>query len=97
MKRNLLVTFLLLTAFNTYCQNPSDTIEVKKVLGTVFRQSGKNLTPRNLLDITKSNSEAYKEIQIAKSIYDVGNVLVFVGGFMVGWPIGTAIAGGEPN
>lgn len=86
-----------MTVFNSYGQNKSDSIEIKKALGTIFRQNGKNLTPRQLLDITQSNTEAYKEMKIAKSNYDIGLVFGFAGGFLVGWPLGTAIAGGEPN
>lgn len=86
-----------MTVFNSYGQNKSDSIEIKKALGTIFRQNGKNLTPRQLLDITQSNTEAYKEMKIAKSNYDIGSVFGFAGGFLVGWPLGTAIAGGEPN
>jgi hypothetical protein len=97
MKRIIIILIFLMTVFNSYGQNKSDSIEIKKALGTIFRQNGKNLTPRQLLDITQSNTEAYKEMKIAKSNYDVGSVFGFAGGFLVGWPLGTAIAGGEPN
>jgi hypothetical protein len=86
-----------MTVFSSYGQNKSDSIEIKKTLGTVFRQNGKNLTPSQLLNITQSNTEAYKEMKIAKSNYDVGFVFGFTGGFLVGWTAGTAIAGGKPN
>lgn len=86
-----------MTVFSSYGQNKSDSIEIKKTLGTVFRQNGKNLTPRQLLDITQSNTEAYREMKIAKTNYDVGYVFGFAGGFLVGWPLGAAIVGGEPN
>ena len=33
----------------------------------------------------------------AMSNYNAGQVLGFVGGFMVGWPLGTALGGGDPN
>lgn len=86
-----------MTVFCSYGQHASDTIEIKKSLGTVFRQNGKNLNTRQLLNITQSNTEAYKEMKIAKSNYDIGTAFGFAGGFLVGWPLGTAIAGGEPN
>ncbi len=86
-----------MTVFSSYGQNKSDSIEIKKTLGTVFRQNGKNLTPGQLLDITQSNVEAYKEMKIAKSNYDAGFIFGFAGGFLVGWPVGTAVAGGKPN
>jgi hypothetical protein len=97
MKWIIIILIFLMTVFNSYGQNKLDSIEIKKALGTVFRQNGKNLTPRQLLDITQSNTEAYKEMEIAKSNYDVGSVFGFAGGFLVGWTLGTAIAGGEPN
>jgi hypothetical protein len=36
-------------------------------------------------------------MKIAKSNYDVGFVFGFSGGCLVGWPVGTAVAGGKPN
>lgn len=97
MKTLLIITTVLLCYSNLFAQNQSDSIEVKKRLGTVFIQNGRYLTPRQLLDITESNPEAYKEMKIAKTNYDVGTVFGFAGGFLVGWPVGTAIAGGKPN
>lgn len=97
MKKTVLIYIFLITVFSSYGQSKSDSIEIKKFIGTVFQQSGKNLTPRQLLAITKVNEEAYKEMKIAKSNYGVGSVVGFVGGFLVGWPLGTAIGGGKPN
>ena len=34
---------------------------------------------------------------ISESTYTLATIMGGVGGFMVGWPIGTAIGGGEPN
>lgn len=97
MKNILTLGLLFLMTYCFYGQNISDTIETKNALGVIFLQNGKKLTPRNLLEISSSNAESYKEMKIAKSNYDVGSVFGFAGGFMVGWPIGTAIGGGEPN
>ena len=97
MKRILFIGLLLLTVKTTFGQIKNDSIEIKKSLGTVFRQNGKNLTPRQLLIITESNTEAYKEMKIAKSNFDASFVFGYAGGFLVGWPVGTAVAGGEPN
>ena len=97
MKKNFTLGILLFMTCYLYAQNISDTIVTKKALGVIFVQNGRNLTPRSLLEITKSNDEAYKEMKIAKNNYDAGQVFGMVGGFMVGWPIGTAVAGGNPN
>ncbi len=90
----ILITFVALSLFSQY---PTDSILVKKRLGTVFQQNGKNLTPRQLITITQLNQEAYTEMRIAKRNYDFGYILGFAGGFMVGWPIGTSLGGGDPN
>lgn len=97
MKKIIITALFLLSTYCIYGQNISDTIEVRKAMGVVFIQNGQKLAPRKLLEITSTNSEAYKEMKIAKSNYDAGSVFGFAGGFLVGWPLGTAVAGGEPN
>jgi hypothetical protein len=97
MKKVIITGLFLLTTYFLYGQTISDTIEVKKAMGVIFIQNGQKLTPRKLLEITSTNTEAYKEMKIAKGNYDVGSVFGFAGGFLVGWPLGTAVAGGEPN
>jgi hypothetical protein len=97
MKKIIFIGLLLLAFFNVFGQNASDSIEVKKNLGTMFRQNGQNLTPKQLLVITKSNPDAYKEMKIAKANSDIGSVFGYAGGFLIGYPVGTAIGGGKPN
>lgn len=96
MKKIFLLFILITTVFTAFGQ-VSDTIEIRKSFGTRYRLHGKNLLPRQLVEITKSNPEAYQEMKIAKSNYDGGYALGAIGGFMVGWPLGTAIAGRDPN
>jgi hypothetical protein len=97
MKKIIILGLFLLSAFQLLAQSQQDTIEIKKTFfGTVFRQYGKNLTPRKLLQITSVNQEAYKEMKIAKRNFDIGSAIGFPGGMLIGWPIGTAIGGGKP-
>jgi hypothetical protein len=97
MRKSFIVGLLLVITYSLNGQDISDTIEVKKAFGVVFLQKGQKLTPGKLLEISSSNPESYKEMKIAKGNYDAGTLFGFAGGFMVGWPLGTAIAGGEPN
>jgi hypothetical protein len=99
MKRKILFLTILLTINATYiyCQSTSDSIQVTKKMGTVFIQNGKALMPKQLLKITEVNPEAYKEMKIAKSNSNTANIFGMAGGFLVGWQLGTALAGGEPN
>lgn len=78
-------------------QVPSDSIQIKKRLGPVFQQNGINLTPNQLMSITKSNPAAYAEMKKANSNYVASLFFQIPGGFLIGYPIGTAIGGGDPN
>lgn len=89
--------FWVMISFCANGQSISDSITVKRTFGTVFQQHGKNLTPRMLLDITQSNPEAHNEMKLAKNNFDAGYALGLAGGALVGWPVGTALAGGDPN
>ena len=97
--KKLFTSIILCSIFVfTFGQNKPDSITfVKKALGTVFQQNGRSLTPKQLLEITSVNSDALAEMKIAKTNYDVGYVFGCAGGFLIGWPIGAAIAGGDAN
>ena len=46
----------------------------------------------------KPNEQAYKLIKSAQSTYTWGKcIFSYAGGFMIGYPLGTALGGGEPN
>lgn len=94
-------TFLSVVALNaTICsaQQGADTIAIEKKFGGYrFSKDGKSLTLNQLSNALESNPEAYQEIQAAKSSYTAAIVISYAGGFLVGWPIGTALGGGEPN
>ena len=49
-----------------FAQNHADSIVVKKGFGTTFWQSGENLRPKQLLEVTRTNPQAYEEMKIAK-------------------------------
>jgi len=97
MCKHLTIGFFLLFTWGLHGQTISDTIHVKRATGVVFLQNGQRLTPRKLLQITASNPEAHREMKAAKGNYDAGAIFSFAGGFLVGWPLGTAIGGGDPN
>lgn len=97
MKRAFIFCFLLMSLSQLFAQNQTDSIEVRKKMGVVFVQSGTYLSPKALLEVFKSNEEAYKEMKIAKSKGDMAIVFGGAGGFLVGWTLGTAAGGGKPN
>lgn len=88
----------LICSFKIYAQSNEYSIQVKKeAIGTSFLQDEKKLSPRQLLEITRYNPLAYEEMKRAKSNYSAATVMGAIGGFLVGWPLGTAIAGEKPN
>ncbi|KAA3438391.1 hypothetical protein [Rufibacter hautae] len=97
MKKALLICFMFLVYAPLFAQSAADTIEVKKGFSPAFKYNGENLNLNQLLEITKSNPEAYKEMKIAKGKATMANVLGYAGGFLLGYPVGTAIGGGKPN
>ncbi|MBL7798144.1 MAG: hypothetical protein JNJ90_16750 [Saprospiraceae bacterium] len=97
LKHTLLLMLFLPAMFSAAGQTAADTIEVRKAFGTVFRYKGKNQTPKQLLDLMAPIPEAYKEMEIARSNNTAGTIFGAIGGFMVGWQLGSAIGGGDPN
>ena len=80
----------------TFAQRDS-IIATKAFGGYRFEQKGEVLNGRTLLHRMEADEEAYVLMKRAKSNSDIASVFGFAGGFMVGWPLGTAIAGGDPN
>lgn len=94
MKKILLSSVFCCSILLAFSQSVTDTIEIKKsFLGPVFRQGGENLKMKDLLAITQSNPEAYRYMKKARNKNTVGSIFGGVGGFLVGYTVGTAIAG----
>ena len=99
MKRITTIISLLTIAFSlTFGQASTDSISMKKVFGGYqFYQGDKILNMSQLVKTIEPNEQAYKQIKSARSTYTMAMILSYAGGFMIGWPIGTALGGGEPN
>ncbi len=99
MKKLSLVMALLINCLSfSFGQTPTDSITVTKVFGGYqFYQADKRLSMSQLDKSMEPNERAYKEMKTAQSSYTLSSILGGAGGFMVGWPLGTAVAGGEPN
>lgn len=90
-----LLSFLCLFSFG---QTPTVPIEMKKAFGGyLFYQSDERMNMSQLTRAMKANEQAYNEFKIAKSNYVAASIIGGAGGFMIGWPLGAALAGGEAN
>jgi hypothetical protein len=90
----VLMTIMIRTGFS---QTVSDSIVTENRLGAVFKQNGHYLTPAQLQAAVASYPDAVALMQKARNNYGISMVLGAAGGFLVGWPLGTAIGGGDPN
>ena len=97
-KLTIIATVLVLSITATFGQTAPDSISMKKVFGGyAFFQNEKRLNMNQLLIATETNEQAYKIMKEAKTTYTWATIVGSAGGFMVGWQLGTALAGGEPN
>ncbi len=97
--KQIIVLFLLLifSVGVAWSQTPGDTISYNKVFGGYkFEYNGKLLTPKSMLTLMENDSVAYNLMWQAKSSYNLAMVIGAVGGALIGYPIGTAMGGGEP-
>jgi len=97
MKYFLVFCILFASITDLFSQNQTDSLEMETIIGTVFRQNDTVLSPRDLLYVMQLNDEAYSEMRLAISCSNSGMVLGMGGGFAVGFSIGRAISGREPN
>ncbi|HOB83872.1 MAG TPA: hypothetical protein PKX27_03385 [Bacteroidales bacterium] len=98
MKKIQIIMALLTVCLAVSFGQTSESITMKKVFGGYqFYQGDKRLNMNQLVNAIKPNEQAYKEIRSAKTTYAITSVFAGAGGFMVGYPIGTAIGGGDPN
>jgi outer membrane lipoprotein SlyB len=95
MKKTIL-TLILALATITICN--AQKIEMKKVFGGYqYTQDGNQMTMGKLVKAMESNSEALKFMKKAKSNNVIASIISGAGGALIGFPIGTAIGGGDAN
>lgn len=99
MKSVAIIVFLLSVNLTfTFGQNSADSISIKKKSGGYqFYQGKQRLKMNEVVKAMEPNGLAYTQIKSAKSTATLANIVGGVGGFLVGWPIGAAVAGGKPN
>jgi len=99
MNKVLTIAILLIVGISTaFSQTTQDTIRIKKVfLGHEYYKYNKPIDINQIGTYIHSNQQAYKEFKSAQSTNTFAEILGYAGGFMVGWPLGTALGGGKPN
>jgi hypothetical protein len=92
------IVFAMFVAIFTFSNVNAQKIELKKSFGeNLFYQNGEKLTSRQLTNILKNNNDAFNLMKSAKSNFTWATILGVSGGALVGFPIGTAVGGGDPK
>jgi hypothetical protein len=97
MKPIILSLLVMFTCYVTYSQKSSDSTKIIQKVGKVYLQNGKVLSLNNLSLILEENEKASAELKKAKANVAPMYLLSFSGGFLIGWPLGTALGGGKPE
>lgn len=95
----------MLLAAGSYCQetnsrrSPADTIDMASSFFSGFRfyVANQRIDNKELKTLLKTNGVAFAQFKSANTSGAFSTILGYTGGFLIGWPIGTAIAGGKPN
>ena len=97
MKRFTLLIISIFFGIISLAQDFNSPIEIQQRLGKVYLQNGRLLPAKELHSILSSNEKAAVEVEQAKKNLAPLYLFSIAGGFLIGWPIGTAIGGGDPQ
>ena len=93
-----MILLALACSTSALSQDSTQIISVKSNFwGIHFYQNQKKFTMKQIATIMEPNEEAYKLMQSARNSNTMAGVLGAIGGAMIGWNIGEALAGGDPN
>lgn len=92
-----LFTFLFFVTLLTQSIH-AQRIHVTNVGGTYFfAHDGDRLDFKEIRSMARHNYDALRVLQRAQGWKNGANVFSFVGGFLIGWPLGATIFGNDPN
>ena len=105
MKKLIIVGLLLFSGIvsnaqrvNRGVQSKRDSILINKTFGGYqFYQGNTRLNMSQLVNTMKPNERAWQLAKKAQSTNTIGTIIGFAGGALIGWPLGTALAGGDPE
>ena len=86
-----------LFASSVSAQAANDTIEIKKSASTIFIKNNEVLNLNQLKEVLNSKKASQEEARIASDYLVVSRIFGAAAGFMIGYPLGTMIAGNKPN
>ncbi len=95
-----LITTITLVFFALFmCQAQGGEIDVKNSFwtGTKFYQGSNKLDKSLVKEMLSENGEALNLFNKGMSQQSTASIIAGIGGALIGWPIGSAIGGGDPQ
>lgn len=94
----IILVLCVFGAFQLNAQTFGQRIEAEKVFaGYKFTKNGRTLSFKQLANEMEPNRAAYEALKPARTNSTIAAIVGGAGGFLVGWQLGAAIGGGEPN
>jgi len=98
MKKRMILCVLVVLSYNVFGQTTSDSLTIQTIPGGCkVYQENRQLTLSQLAIAVQTNDIAYQQVKKAQSNNTISSILGGIGGFMIGYPLGTALGGGQPN
>src|SRR4051812_32849977 len=98
MKKILILVMFIIACTSSFFAQTTDSITIKKAFGGYqFYQNDKRLRMSELVETIKTNEQAFQHIKPARLNNTLATIMAGAGGFMVGWQLGAAVGGGNPN
>lgn len=95
-KTLLLGVIMLALGQSAFAQKKGNQITYKGNLFTNNYYKGVwHISQQEAFDIMKENGESYKLAMEGKKLQTIGNVTAMIGGALIGFPLGSALAGSE--
>jgi hypothetical protein len=96
--KNIITIFGLLFCTSVLAQDSTSILTIKNTFwGIRVIQNNKKLTLHEARKIMEPNEEAYKVLRSAQTNDMFAGFLGVVGGVLIGWNLGEAISGKDPN
>ncbi len=92
----VILLFVFTVLYSVSHAQVGDTITIQHDGSTRFFMDGKILTLKDVHRIAAVDRNTKALIKQSKANFDAAQVFGFIGGGLIGWPLGAAAGGGEP-
>lgn len=98
MKRVLFIAVVFVCGITQLFSQTGDTIKMHEVFfGADFIKNEIRLSNPEVLRLMESNINAYEEMLSARNNYVMAAIFSSIGSGLIGFPLGVALGGGDPN